>query len=150
MIRVQQEPFDVGHEWALLKSDHRRIGAFAIFVGTVRDQSDNGSVAAMTLEHYPEMTDRALQAIENEALKRWPLEATLIVHRFGRLEPGDDIVLVITGAPHRQAAFESCAFLMDWLKTKAPFWKREETESGSRWVAPRVEDDVAAEGWNKD
>jgi molybdopterin synthase catalytic subunit len=103
----------------------------------------------MTLEHYPQMTERALSAIEAEARARWPLQATLIIHRYGRLAPGDDIVLVMTAAAHRQAALESCSFLIDWLKTKAPFWKLEESTSGSHWVAARDEDDVAAASWNK-
>lgn len=107
------------------------------------------AIAAMTLEHYPAMTERALAAIDAEAHVRWPLMASLIIHRFGRLEPGDDIVLVMTAAAHRQPALESCAFLIDWLKTKAPFWKREDTAEGSSWVAARAEDDVAAASWNK-
>jgi molybdopterin synthase catalytic subunit len=103
----------------------------------------------MTLEHYPQMTERALAAIEAEAHARWPLIASLVIHRYGRMEPGDDIVLVMTAAAHRQAALESCAFLIDWLKTKAPFWKLEETAGGAAWVAARAEDDVAADSWNK-
>jgi molybdopterin synthase catalytic subunit len=149
MIRIQQEPFDLGREYAALKRNHGGIGGMAVFVGTVREQSGDSTIKAMTLEHYPEMTERALSAIEAEARARWPLQASLIIHRYGRLEPGDDIVLVMTAAGHRQAALESCAFLIDWLKTKAPFWKLEETSSGSHWVAAREEDDVAAAIWNK-
>ena len=149
MIRIQQEPFDLGREYAALKRAHAGIGGIAVFVGTVRGESGATTIKAMTLEHYPEMTERALSAIEAEARDRWPLQAILIIHRYGRLEPGDDIVLVMTAASHRQAALESCAFLIDWLKTKAPFWKFEETFSGSHWVAAREEDDVAAEAWNK-
>jgi molybdopterin synthase catalytic subunit len=149
MIGLQQEPFDLGREYAALKRDHAGIGGIAIFVGTVRMQSGDTAISSMTLEHYPEMTERALSAIEAEARARWPLEASLIIHRYGRLAPGDDIVLVMTAAAHRQAALESCAFLIDWLKTKAPFWKLEESVSGSHWVAARDEDDVAAASWNK-
>jgi molybdopterin synthase catalytic subunit len=149
MIRLQQEPFDLGREYAALKRDHAGIGGIAVFVGTVREQSGDATISSMTLEHYPQMTERALSAIEAEARARWPLQATLIIHRYGRLAPGDDIVLVMTAAAHRQAALESCAFLIDWLKTKAPFWKLEESTSGSHWVADRDEDDVAAASWNK-
>jgi molybdopterin synthase catalytic subunit len=149
MIRLQQEPFDIGREYAALKQSQAGIGGIAVFVGTVREQSGNSTITAMTLEHYPGMTERALSAIEAEARARWPLQASLIIHRYGRLAPGDDIVLVMTAAAHRQMALESCAFLIDWLKTKAPFWKREETASGAQWVAAREEDDVAADSWNK-
>jgi molybdopterin synthase catalytic subunit len=149
MIRLQQEPFDLGREYAALKRDHAGIGGIAVFVGTVREQSGDATISSMTLEHYPQMTERALSAIEAEARARWPLQATLIIHRYGRLAPGDDIVLVMTAAAHRQAALESCSFLIDWLKTKAPFWKLEESTSGSHWVAARDEDDVAAASWNK-
>jgi molybdopterin synthase catalytic subunit len=149
MIRLQQEPFDLGSEYAALKRGHAGIGGIAVFVGTVRAQSGDAPIRSMTLEHYPQMTERALAAIEAEARARWPLIASLVIHRYGRIEPGDDIVLVMTAAAHRQAALESCAFLIDWLKTKAPFWKLEETAGGSAWVAARAEDDVAADSWNK-
>jgi molybdopterin synthase catalytic subunit len=149
MIRLQQEPFDLGSEYAALKRGHAGIGGIAVFVGTVRAQSGDAAIRSMTLEHYPQMTERALAAIEAEARARWPLIASLVIHRYGRIEPGDDIVLVMTAAAHRQAALESCAFLIDWLKTKAPFWKLEETAGGSAWVAARAEDDVAADSWNK-
>jgi len=147
VIRVQREPFDVGAEMAALTRGNTAIGGVACFVGLVRDMADGAPLAAMTLEHYPGMTERQLARIEAEACARWPLEACLVVHRYGRLEPGDPIVLVITAAAHRQAAFESCAFLMDWLKTKAPFWKLEETDAGARWVEARDSDDVAAARW---
>ena len=146
MIRVQREPFDTGLEIAALTAGNTRIGGVASFVGLVRDL---GGLGAMTLEHYPGMTERQLERIEAEARRRWPLEAALIVHRYGRLEPGDPIVLTVTASAHRQAAFESCAFLMDWLKTEAPFWKREETRAGERWVAARSEDDLARERWRR-
>jgi molybdopterin synthase catalytic subunit len=149
MIRLQQEPFDLGSEFAALKRGHAGIGGIAVFVGTVRAQSGDAPIRSMTLEHYPPMTERALAAIEAEAHARWPLIASLVIHRYGRMEPGDDIVLVMTAAAHRQAALESCAFLIDWLKTKAPFWKLEETAGGAAWVAARAEDDVAADSWNK-
>ena len=149
MIRLQQEPFDLGQEFVALKCGHRGIGGIAVFVGTVREQSDDAAIRSMTLEHYPEMTERALGMIEAEAHARWPLQASLIIHRYGRLVPGDDIVLVMTASARRQAALQSCAFLIDWLKTRAPFWKLEESSSGSHWVAARGEDDVAAENWNK-
>ena len=149
MIRLQQEPFDLGSEFAALKRGHAGIGGIAVFVGTVRAQSGDAAIRSMTLEHYPQMTERALAAIEAEARARWPLIASLVIHRYGRMEPGDDIVLVMTAAAHRQAALESCAFLIDWLKTKAPFWKLEETAGGAAWVAARAEDDVAADSWNK-
>ncbi len=119
-----------------------------MFVGTVRDLSDGADVGAMTLEHYPGMTDQALAEIEAEARSRWPLQDILIVHRHGRLEPGDDIVLVIAASAHREAAFEACHFLIDWLKTKAPFWKLEEGHEGTRWVEAKDSDDNAAARWS--
>lgn len=147
MIRVQREDFDVGTELAALGGGNARIGGVACFVGLVRDIAGGDSVSAMTLEHYPGMTEKALAEIDAEAQRRWPLEATLIVHRYGRLLPGDRIVLVATASPHRDAAFDACRFLIDWLKTKAPFWKLEETGRGERWVEAREEDDLAAARW---
>jgi molybdopterin synthase catalytic subunit len=147
MIRVQREDFDVGAELATLTTGNTRIGGFACFVGLVRDLAGGESVSAMTLEHYPGMTERALEEIELEAHRRWPLEASLIIHRYGRLEPGDRIVLVATASSHREAAFESCHFLIDWLKTKAPLWKLEETPHGERWVEAKEDDEEAAKGW---
>ncbi|MCC7276123.1 MAG: molybdopterin synthase catalytic subunit MoaE [Alphaproteobacteria bacterium] len=147
MIRVQQEDFDVGAEMARLTAGRTGIGGVACFVGLVRDVAGGDAVAAMTLEHYPGMTEKALARIVAEAEARWPLDGVVVVHRYGRLLPGDRIVLVATASGHREAAFESCAFLMDWLKTKAPFWKREETPAGERWVAARAEDDAAAARW---
>ncbi len=116
-------------------------------MGLVRDMVAEEALSAMTLEHYPGMTEKALAGIEEEACARWPLEASLIVHRVGRLEPGERIVLVAAASAHRQAAFEACQFLIDWLKTKAPFWKQEDTESGPKWVEARGSDDEAAERW---
>ena len=148
MIRVQENAFDVGAEIAGLKSGNTEIGGTAIFVGSVRDLNEGKGVSAMTLEHYPGMTENALTDIETEARRRWPLQASLIVHRFGRMEPGEDIVLVICCSSHREAAFEACAFLMDWLKTKAPFWKLEEGEAGTTWVEAKSSDDAAARRWD--
>ena len=150
MIRIQQQAFDTGAELHRLKADNSNIGGTVVFVGTVRDVSGNDSVSAMTLEHYPGMTEKALEEIEAEAQRRWPLDASLIVHRYGRLEPGDDIVLVITASAHREAAFEACHFLIDWLKTKAPFWKLEENAQGARWVEAKDSDDDAASRWEKE
>jgi molybdopterin synthase catalytic subunit len=147
MIRVQREDFDVGAELEALAAGNRRIGALASFVGLVRDMGAGDAVAAVTLEHYPGMTEKNLAEIELEAHRRWPLEASLVIHRFGRLEPGDRIVLVATASPHREAALAACHFLIDWLKTKAPFWKSEETPQGERWVEARTEDDEAAGRW---
>ena len=145
MIRVQEEDFDVGAEFARLTDGRTDVGGVASFVGVVRDAA--GTVNAMTLEHYPGMTERELEKIEAEARRRWPLQDVLIVHRYGRLEPGERIVLVLTASEHRDAALESCQFLIDWLKTKAPFWKLEEGESGGTWVEARQSDDDAAERW---
>jgi molybdopterin synthase catalytic subunit len=147
MIRVQREDFDVGAELEALTRGRHDIGGVATFIGLVRDLQGKGGLAAMTLEHYPGMTERELEAIDREAQRRWPLQATLIIHRYGRLEPGDRIVLVATASAHRQAAFESCQFLMDWLKTKAPFWKLEETGEGAHWVEADAEDEDAAARW---
>ena len=147
MIRVQEQAFDTGAELERLKAGRRDIGATALFVGTVRDVSDGAAVSAMTLEHYPGMTEAALRGIEAEALARWPLSDTLIIHRFGALKAGEDIVLVITCAAHREAAFAACQFLMDWLKTRAPFWKLEEGAGGARWVEAKASDDLAADRW---
>jgi molybdopterin synthase catalytic subunit len=150
MIRVQREDFDVGAELAALMRGKTTIGGVASFIGLVRDIAGGRAVGAMTLEHYPGMTERQLAEIEAEARQRWPLDAVLIVHRYGRLEPGERIVLVATASAHRQAAFDACQFLIDWLKTKAPFWKLEETPEGPRWVAAEASDDEAAERWKRD
>ena len=147
MIKVQSQPFDVGAEYAALKKARTDIGGFALFVGSVRDLSEGAAVQAITLEHYPGMTQKALAEIEAEARRRWPLDDVLVIHRYGRLMPGEDIVLVITASAHREAAFAACAFLMDWLKTKAPFWKLEEGTTGPRWVEAKKSDDAAAARW---
>ena len=148
-VRVQVEDFDVSAELAALRAGRPNVGAVACFVGTVRDVNEGTGVSTMTLEHYPGMTEKALEDIEQEAHRRWPLDATLIIHRFGRLEPGEDIVLVIAASAHREAAFEACHFLIDWLKTKAPFWKLEENDQGANWVAAKDSDDDAARRWSK-
>jgi molybdopterin synthase catalytic subunit len=147
MIRVQQEAFDPGRELAALTSGRTDIGGTVMFLGSVREFSGGGSITAMTLEHYPGMTEKALADIEQEALRRWPIDASLIIHRYGRLEPGEDIVLVITASAHREAAFAACHFLIDWLKTKAPFWKLEESGNGASWVAAKDSDEQAAARW---
>jgi molybdopterin synthase catalytic subunit len=153
-VRVQQQDFDVGVELDALARGNRRIGGLAVFVGLVREMHEREHlhrerIDALTLEHYPGMTEQALQDIEAEAHRRWPLEASLIVHRYGRMAAGDRIVLVAVGSPHREAAFQACEFLVDWLKTKAPFWKLEETPSGERWVAAHTGDDAAAARWER-
>ncbi|MGH6804641.1 MAG: molybdenum cofactor biosynthesis protein MoaE [Methyloceanibacter sp.] len=147
MIRVQEQDFDIGAEVAKLKAGRTDIGAIVTFLGTVRDRQ--GEVEAMTLEHYPGMTERELQRIEAEACARWPLQASLIVHRTGTLKPGDNIVLVVTASEHRDAAFDAAQFLMDYLKTSAPFWKRETGQSGSRWVEAESSDGTAKVRWDK-
>jgi molybdopterin synthase catalytic subunit len=147
MIRVQHQDFDVGAEIAVLRKGRADIGAIAAFVGLVRDHAGGREVTSMTLEHYPGMTEKELSRIEAEARERWPLLDCLIVHRVGRLSAGDNIVLVITLSEHRHAAFESAQFLMDYLKTTAPFWKSEENGDDRHWVAPRDADDAAAERW---
>ena len=158
MIRVQEQDFDIGAELAALGAGNRGIGGVASFIGLVRDmspagsagsESGSGKIGAMTLEHYPGMTEKQLAAIEAEARQRWPLADCLIIHRYGRLLPGDRIVLVATASAHRQAALESCAFLIDWLKTRAPFWKLEDGPEGGHWVEAKDSDDDAAKRWNK-
>jgi molybdopterin synthase catalytic subunit len=146
-VRVQAEDFDIGAELAALTAGDPSIGGLASFVGLVRDVHGGEAVSAMTLEHYPGMTEKMLARIETEAHRRWKLDATLIIHRYGRLSPGDRIVLVATASAHRQDALESCAFLIDWLKTKAPFWKLEQTAAGARWVDARESDQVAEAKW---
>ena len=148
MIRVQREDFDVGAEMRALTAGDTGIGGLASFVGLVRDMTGGSGPSAMTLEHYEGMTQKQLAEIEARARARWDLCGVTIIHRFGRLEPGDQIVLVLTASRHRQAALESCAFLIDWLKTSAPFWKLEETADGSYWVDARASDDEAAARWD--
>ncbi len=147
MIRVQAGDFDVGAEIAALRVGRSDAGCIAVFVGLVRDHASANTVTALTLEHYPGMTEKELTRLEDEAHQRWPLLGSLIVHRIGRLLPGDAIVLVVTLSAHRQAAFAAAEFLMDHLKTKAPFWKTEETTAGTKWVEARPSDDAKAGQW---
>jgi len=149
MIRVQAEDFDPGAELARF-SGNGAVGGVCVFLGLVRDVVTEGAGGSgMTLEHYSGMTEKQLAAIEAEARRRWPLEDVLVIHRHGRLAPCDRIVLVATASAHRDAAFESCRFLMDWLKAKAPFWKVEHTAQGDRWVAAKESDDYAARRWEE-
>jgi molybdopterin synthase catalytic subunit len=147
VIRVQQEDFDIGAEIARLKAGRTDIGAVVTFLGTVRDCASGHALEEMTLEHYPGMTERELEHIETEACARWPLQASLIVHRTGTLKPGDNIVLVATASEHREGAFAAAEFLMDYLKTRAPFWKRESGPDGSRWVEAEEGDEHARTRW---
>ena len=149
MIRVQEQAFDAGQELMAFKAGKTHVGGTALFVGSVREMNDAAPVSAMTLEHYPGMTDKALADIEADARARWPVDDVLIIHRYGRMVPGDDIVLVLCSSAHREAAFSACQFLMDWLKTKAPFWKLEEGDGDARWVDAKTSDDAAAERWSK-
>ena len=149
MIRVQTENFDIGAEIERLRAGRTDIGAIVSFTGTVRDTAKGEAISLMTLEHYPGMTEKELERIEAEANERWPLQASLIVHRYGPMAPGENIVLVVTASPHRQAAFEAAQFLMDFLKTDAPFWKKEAGPDGGDWVDARESDDDALERWSK-
>ena len=148
-VRVQTEAFDIGAEIARMRSGNRKIGAIASFVGVVRDVNDGDSVDRMTLEHYPGMTERSIEAIVAQARSRWPILDATVIHRVGTLEPTDEIVLVVVAAPHREEAFAACEFLMDYLKTRAPFWKKESVPGGSRWVEARATDDEAAARWER-
>ena len=146
-VRVQQEDFDVGAEIAALRRANPKIGAVASFVGIVRDVNEGGAVQEMTLEHYPGMTERAIEEIIGQARGRWKIYDALVVHRVGTLKPMAQIVLVIVTSSHRGDAFAACEFIMDYLKTRAPFWKKEKTPEGVRWVDARASDDIAAERW---
>lgn len=147
-VRVQEEAFDVGQELAALTSGRVDVGAVASFVGLVRDRNDGQGISAMTLEHYPGMTQSALEEIVEQAKSRWDLLDVLVVHRYGRLVPGDPIVLVLVSSAHRGEAFSACEFVMDFLKTSAPFWKKEFTPDGARWVDARETDAAAAQRWD--
>jgi molybdopterin synthase catalytic subunit len=149
-VAIQTETFDVGIEMAAISHNRTDIGAIASFVGLARDMNSGSEVSAMTLEHYPAMTGKALAAIVDQAMQRWPLLDVSVIHRVGRLLPGDPIVLVIVAASHRAEAFAACEFLMDYLKTQAPFWKKEATPDGERWVDARESDNTAAERWVRD
>ena len=147
-VRVQEAAFDAGREIAALCQGRRDVGAVATFVGLVRDLNEGAAVSRMTLEHYPGMTERALEEICAQAAARWDLVDLRVVHRVGPLEPGDAIVLVAVASAHRGDAFAACEFVMDYLKTRAPFWKKEVTPSGERWVEARSSDDEAAARWS--
>jgi molybdopterin synthase catalytic subunit len=147
-VRVQTGDFDVGAEIAAMRRGDPKVGAIASFVGVVRDLNDGDRVAEMTLEHYPGMTEKALEKIVAEARSRWDIYDALVVHRVGTLKPTDQIVLVVVTSAHRGEAFQACEFLMDYLKTRAPFWKKETTPEGSRWVDARQSDDAAADRWS--
>ena len=148
-VRVQEADFDIGAETAALTAGRADIGAVGSFLGTVRDTAGGRAITAMSLEHYPGMTERALAAIAAEAEARWPLFGCTVIHRVGRLLPGENIVLVLAASPHRHAALEATAFLIDWLKTKAPFWKKETFADGSEdWVAAKDDDEAAAARWS--
>jgi molybdopterin synthase catalytic subunit len=146
-VLIQREDFDAGAEIARLRAGDPRIGAVAAFVGVARDRNDGAEVATMTLEHYPGMTEKAIEGIVTQARARWPVIEILVIHRVGELKPTDQIVLVAVASGHRGDAFSACEFLMDYLKTEAPFWKREVTPQGSRWVDARESDEAARRRW---
>jgi len=147
-IRIQEADFDLTTEIKTLRKDDPRVGAVVTFVGTVRDMNDGSQVRGMTLEHYPGMTEKSLEEIILQARSRWDLYKTLVIHRVGPLLPEDQIVLVAVTSAHRGEAFAACEFIMDYLKTAAPFWKKEETPTGSKWVDARVTDDAAMARWS--
>jgi molybdopterin synthase catalytic subunit len=148
-VRVQHEDFDAGREIARLRAGNPGIGAIASFIGVVRDVNQGDAVAGLTLEHYPGMTEKALAKIVAEARSRWNVIDALVIHRVGTLQPTDQIVLVVVTSAHRGEAFAACEFLMDYLKTRAPFWKKERTPHGERWVDARASDDAAAARWEQ-
>lgn len=146
-VRVHTEDFDVAREIAALRARDGRVGAVAAFIGLVRDINDAAAVRTLTLEHYPGMTEKALAGIVDEAKSRWDIYDALVVHRVGELKPTDQIVLVAVSSAHRGEAFAACEFIMDYLKTRAPFWKKEQTPAGERWVEARASDDEKAARW---
>jgi molybdopterin synthase catalytic subunit len=146
-VRVQSEDFDIGAEIARLRAGDRGVGAIASFIGTVRDVNDATTVTGLTLEHYAGMTEAALEEIVDEARRRFDIRDALVIHRVGALAPGDQIVLVVVTSAHRGMAFDACEFVMDYLKTRAPFWKKERLPDGERWVEARASDDEAARRW---
>lgn len=146
-VRIQSQDFDAGAEIAALRRNNPKIGAVASFIGVCRDANDGNAVSKMTLEHYPGMTEKALEKIVAEAGRRWKIMDVLVVHRVGELKPLDQIVLVVVTSSGRGEAFAACEFIMDYLKTRAPFWKKEETPQGARWVEARTSDDAAAQRW---
>ena len=149
-VRIQAEPFDAQAEADALRAGDLEVGAIVTFVGTVRDVNDGDKVATLELEHYPGMTEKALEAIVDEARARFDVRGVLVIHRVGVLSPTDPIVLVAVTSAHRGEAFEACRFVMDYLKTRAPFWKKERTPAGDRWVEARTADDDAAARWSTD
>ena len=146
-VRIQTVDFDVAREIAALRGGDARVGAVAAFIGLVRDINDAAAVSTLTLEHYPGMTEKALARIVDEARARWNVYDALVIHRVGELKPTDQIVLVVVTGAHRGEAFAACEFIMDYLKTRAPFWKKEQTPAGERWVEARASDDDAAARW---
>ena len=146
-VSIQTEDFDLSTEVARLREQDQRVGAVCSFVGTVRDRNDGLSVSTLELEHYPGMTEKSIEAMVDEALKRFDIYAARVVHRVGLLQPLDQIVLVAVTSAHRGESFQACEFLMDYLKTQAPFWKKEQTPGGARWVDARVSDDAALANW---
>jgi molybdopterin synthase catalytic subunit len=148
-VRIQTDDFDLSTEIAALRAGRAGVGAVVSFVGTVRDINQGTGVSSLTLEHYPGMTDKALEDIVAQATSRWQLDEVLVIHRVGPLQPLDQIVLVAVTSAHRGEAFQACEFVMDWLKTRAPFWKKEATPQGERWVDARESDDAAAARWGR-
>ena len=148
-VRIQEDDFDLSTEVAYLRKGDPQVGAVAVFLGTVRDMNEGSEVQGMTLEHYPGMTEKALEGIIEQAKSRWKISDALVVHRIGSLLPQDQIVLVVVISAHRGEAFSACEFIMDYLKTAAPFWKKEQTPDGGRWVDARVADDAAMVRWKK-
>lgn len=149
-VRVQTDDFDMAVELASMRlAGQGKVGAMVNFIGLVRDVNDGDTISTLTLEHYPEMTEKALQAIENEAKNRWDIIDSLIIHRVGTLKPLDQIVLVVVSSAHRGDAFSACEFIMDFLKTSAPFWKKEATNQGERWVEAKLSDDAAQKRWKR-
>jgi len=146
-VKIQTADFDMGAEISALRRGNPKIGAVASFVGIVRDVNDGDAVAQMTLEHYPGMTEKAIEEIIGQARGRWDILDALVIHRIGTLKPMDQIVLVVVTSAHRGEAFAACEFIMDYLKTRAPFWKKEQAAQGARWVEARETDDIAAERW---
>ncbi|MGW8393258.1 molybdenum cofactor biosynthesis protein MoaE [Pseudoduganella sp. HUAS MS19] len=147
-VRIQEGDFDLSREVAQLRAGNAKVGGIVSFVGTVRDLNEGASVAGMELEHYPGMTEQSIQAIIDQARVRWPIYGALVIHRVGPLKPMDQIVLVAVTSPHRGEAFSACEFIIDYLKTEAPFWKKEETAEGARWVDARSSDDEALIKWS--
>ena len=147
-IRIQEEDFDLTTEIAQLRAGSPQVGAIVSFVGTVRDMNDGTQVSEMALEHYPGMTEKSIATIVDQARSRWPIADAVVIHRIGPLVPMAQIVLVAVAAAHRGEAFEACEFIMDYLKTQAPFWKKEQTPDGARWVDARVTDDAALDKWS--